>query len=43
MEAQKKEDKKDIIVLDEGMETDVSGDPVRAWICCIVMFIGFRS
>ena len=35
MKSQKKEEKKKIIVLDEGIKTDAAGDPVHAQkFCC---------
>lgn len=43
MESQKKEEKKEIIILDEGIKTDASGDPVHAQSCCFYMFMLFRG
>jgi hypothetical protein len=43
MKSQKKDEKKEIIVLDEGIKTNASGDPVHAQSCCFVVFIIFRG
>jgi hypothetical protein len=43
MKSQKKEEKKGIIVLDKGIKTDASGDPVHGQImCCWWTFLLFR-
>jgi hypothetical protein len=43
MKSQKKEEKKEIIVLDEGIQTDVSGDPFPIQICCWVVLVAIRG
>ena len=41
MQLEKKE-RKEIIVLDEGIDTDASNNPVREGVCCWARLIGFR-
>ncbi len=43
MKSQKKEEKKEIIILDEGIKTDASGDPVHAQTCCWAIFVAVRA
>ena len=38
-----KREVKKIIVLDEGIRTNASGNPVRAFICCWANFMAFRG
>jgi hypothetical protein len=41
MEAEKKETKREIVVLDEGIDTDALMGPLS--MCCWAMFMPFRS
>jgi hypothetical protein len=43
MKSQKKDEKKKIIILDEGIKTDAAGDPVHAQICCWFVFVAVRG
>jgi len=43
MEKEKKEQGRDIVVLDEGIDANVAGDAVRAWICCWANFMPLRG
>lgn len=44
MKSQKKEERKEIIVLDEGIKTDASGDLVHTYqTCCYVIFMPLRG
>ena len=43
MEKVKKEQGRDIVVLDEGIDVNAAGDGVRAWICCWGNFMPLRA
>ena len=43
MEKVKKEQGRDIVVLDEGIDVNAAGDAVRAWFCCWACFIAIRA
>ena len=43
MEGEKREERKDIIVLDEGIASGAVGDPGPEWVCCWFAIIPFRG
>jgi hypothetical protein len=43
MEKVKKEQEREIVVLDEGIDVNAAGDAVRAWFCCWANLIAVRA
>ena len=43
MEKERKEEKMDIVVLDQGIDPDDLGGPGPEWACCWVSFSPFRG